>query len=72
MTGWVELRCPRSMKAKLHIEAGIIEIKCQHGRNQGGHEFDWFCTRTGRLLTEREVNNRLAGKHAMIDMDDVA
>lgn len=72
MTGWVELRCPRSLKAKLHVEAGIIEIKCQHGRDRGGHAFDWFCTRTGRRLSERDVNIRLSGNHAMIREDDVA
>lgn len=65
MDGWVELRCVRSLKGKLHPEARIIEIACSQGRKEyqarhGRHAFDWFDADTGRRLSFLEVKFRLA------------
>ena len=61
MSGWVELRCARSLKGKLHPEARIIEIACHQGRKtrHGTHAFDWFDADTGRRLHYLEVRFRL-------------
>lgn len=64
MSGWVELRCSRSLKGKLHPEARVIEIACSQGRKEherrhGAHAFDWFDADTGRRLNYLEVRFRL-------------
>lgn len=63
MDGWVELRCVRSLKGKLHPEARIIEIACTQGRKdhtrRDRHGFDWFDADTGRRLSYLEVRFRL-------------
>lgn len=60
MNGWIELRCDRSLKAKLHPEARIIEVACHQGRKtrHGTHAFDWFDADTGRKLSYLEVRFR--------------
>jgi hypothetical protein len=61
VNGWVELRCARSLKGKLHVEARIIEIACHQGSKtrHGTHAFDWFDADTGRRMHYLEVRFRL-------------